>query len=1008
MARSAVGASVSARPGRITHVPVVFTDQQPEITDAALSELARAFWAKSGRTRPDVWLSLPQHLMDAADVAGLLFDHYASEHHRMILASVWEGDRVKARAALCFLAGVHDCGKASLAFTCQVPTLAQLVRDQGLNVPHWRDLPGRSVLPHSLVSYFALVDAITEGRGNTHRAREWAAVVGVHHGRYPGSGPLGEAQSAYSGGAEVRSGDSRWREVRREIIAWMAKRTGFPLASSEPTELPKLPVAVASAYASLVVVADWLASNEHFFPLLSLEKNSLPGAMSPEGQARRVEAAWRAADMPGAMRIPMDEGKDIGARYRHRFSWSDDVTPTAAQIGAVRIAEAEDPDFMIVEAPPGSGKTELAFSVTEVLLRKRGLQGVMIALPTQATTDAMFERARGWLDGILGDEPQKLGLFLAHGKNELNAEFLHLLEGNHDLIEVSDDDLPREVGTRGRTSSGLVANRWMTSRWRSTLSPVVVGTIDQVLLAALRSRHVLMRHLGLMGKAVIIDEVHAADSYMETYLESALIWLGMYRVPVILLSATLPSSRRCALVAAYRRGRDHVETDGAEVGGNIGYPAITTLGSTGGPANVAVLPGGGEQPPKTIRPLVVSDEDEIGDYLVERLAEGGCALVVRNTVDDAQRTFDAVLKRFAPEETSLLHSRFLASDRGERDARMLRLFGKDSSKRPERHIVVATQVIEQSLDVDFDIVLTDPAPMDLVLQRIGRLHRHGGRLRPAPLREAECHVLLKTKDSEPWEYPGGTRRIYGEHRILRMLAMLSDAGGICLTRTEDYADLTQLAYSDAPVGPATWQEAMAAASREAESDENTATAKARVWSLGSPNMHLWSGAELLTQFAGDQPTGEEAGPGARVKARAAVRDSEDQIPVIIIPIDPSLGGVAVTPPWTWKDDEPAIIDTSVWPGQELVRSIRSWSVSLPPWKFAEGREELDTVIDAVARAIWDDERIRGWKLLDHPLLRGELVLPMSKVDEFSDRLEAVVRGRKLVYTNQRGLEVQNL
>lgn len=1005
MARKSGGALQEPRRDRIAYAPVVFTELRPALTDAALSKLARSFWAKSGRGRFDVWLSVPQHLMDAADVAGLLFDHYASEHHRVILASVWGGDRAKARAALCFLAGVHDCGKASLAFTCQVPTLAQFVRDRGLNVPHWRDLPGRSALPHGLVSYFALVDAITEGGGNVHRAREWAAIVGVHHGRYPGSGLLGEAQCAYSGGAEVRSGDSRWREVRREVIGWMAERTGFPVVSSEPTELPKLPVAVASAYASLIVVADWLASNEHFFPLLP--NNDHLSAMSPEAQTKRVEAGWRAADMPGAMRIPIDEGKDVTARYRHRFSWSDEVTPTAAQVGAVSIAETEDPDFMIVEAAPGSGKTELAFSVAEVLMGKRHLQGVMIALPTQATTDAMFERANAWLEGILGDEPQKLGVFLAHGKNELNEGFLKLLGEDHGLVELSDEDHPREVSTDRSASSGLVANRWMASRWRSTLSPVVVGTIDQVLLAALRSRHVLMRHLGLMGKVVIIDEVHAADSYMETYLEAALVWLGMYRVPVILLSATLPSNRRCALIAAYRRGRDHVEIDGVEVGGNIGYPAITTLASSSDAASIAMLPGGGDQPPKIIRPLVVSNDDEIGDYLRDRLADGGCALVVRNTVDDAQRTFDAVLKRFGPEEASLLHSRFLSCDRAERDKRMLDLFGKESSKRPYRHVVVATQVIEQSLDVDFDLVLTDPAPMDLVLQRVGRLHRHGGRRRPPVLCDAECHVLLETMDSEPWKFSKGTRRIYGEYRVLRMLAMLSDSGSICLAKTEDYAELTQRAYSNVPVGPESWRLAITTAAREAEADENTSRSKAWAWSLESPNMHLWSGAELLTQFAGEQSTGEESDPGGRVKARAAVRDSEDQIPVLVIPIDPSLGGVAVTPPWTWKDEIPTTIDTSVWPDQEFLRSIRSWSISLPPWRFAEPREDLDTVIDAVACAIWNDERIREWRLLEHPLLRGELILPMVKVDEFSNRLEAVVRGCKLVYTNQRGLEVQN-
>ena len=137
-----------------TAEPPVFPVAQPGLGAAVLSALARSFWAKSGDSGS--WLSVVQHLMDAADVAGLLFDEYLSEHHRRLMASVWGGDRAKARASFVFLAGVHDAGKVDIRFACQRQDLAELIRRQGLVVLRKRDYPERSFLPHGLVSQFAL------------------------------------------------------------------------------------------------------------------------------------------------------------------------------------------------------------------------------------------------------------------------------------------------------------------------------------------------------------------------------------------------------------------------------------------------------------------------------------------------------------------------------------------------------------------------------------------------------------------------------------------------------------------------------------------------------------------------------------------------------------------------------------------------------------------------------------------------------------------------------------
>ena len=980
-----------------TAEPPVFPADQPGLGAADLSEMARSFWAKSGDGAS--WLSVVQHLMDAADVAGLIFDDYLSEHHRVLMASVWGGDRAKARASFVFLAGIHDVGKVDIRFTCQRQDLAELIRHQGLVVLRKRDYPERSFLPHGLVSQFALQEEIAAGGGDGSRALQWAILVGVHHGRYPDAGAVYVARQQYRTQEGSREDDPRWGQARSEILRWMAARSGFPLVAPG-TALPELPIAVASAYASALVIADWLASNEDYFPLRprpvdEAGKLSIDGhpELTADQQRDRVRRAWKRAAFPTPLRIPTTPSDEVTDFYRHRFGWPASYCPTEAQRAAIEIATHEDPDLMIVEAPPGSGKTELAFAAAEVLMRAQGLQGVFVALPTQATTNAMFERVTAWLTSILGDEPQKLGIQLAHGKNSLNESFVKLLERGKSPLEVHDDE----------EDLGLHASRWMGQRWRSTLSPVVVGTIDQVLLAALKSRHVLVRHLGLMGKVVVIDEVHAADEYMETYLEAALTWLGMYGIPVVLLSATLPPARRLALLNAYRRGRGSSGIGAESVEGMIGYPAISTVSATG----VRVHEIAGEtEVPKRIIPTSLGSPQEIAELLDRELADGGCAVVIRNTVREAQETYEAVRSVFGREQSTLLHSRFLAAERAARDRRMLELFGKDSQQRPFRHVVVATQVIEQSLDVDFDLMLTDPAPMDLVLQRIGRLHRHERDGRPSGLHDARCLVIIDDTTSSPWTYSRGTDYVYARYAVLRTLAIIADREEILVREPLEYAELTTQAYADdVPVGPAQWHEALDAALEERNKARAQAQAKATTWCLGEENTPSWQSLELEEKFLGNAATGDESkGPGVAA-ARAAVRDGEDQIPVLVVALDPELGNVPMAPPISGAPEGDTPLAVGEYNARGRIADICSWSISLPPWALRARGQSIDEAVDAVAGAIWDDPITTEWTCREHPFLAGELILAMYKTPD-GERLTRDLCGHTFTYSLERGMEVQ--
>ena len=998
MVRKGKAGTAVATQRRIFGVPE-FPLPQPQLEAGELSELARSFWAKSGDGK--TWLSVVQHLLDSAGIAGYLFDEYLSEHHRQLMASVWGGDQAKARSSLTFLMSIHDLGKVSPQFSCQRSDLAELIRNQGLAVMHEQYYPERSYLPHGLVSQFALQDEISEARGDRAAARHWAILVGVHHGRYPDAAAVAEALEQYRYHEGSSRDDPRWGQARSEILRFMASRSGFPLSAPD-TALPELPIAVASAYASALVIADWLASNEDYFPLRPRPvddsgKLSISGypELNARQQCERVRRAWKRAQFPTPMRVPNSDIENVADFYRHRFSWPASYQPTKAQREVIEIAAAENPDLMIVEAPPGSGKTALAFAAAEVLMRERGLQGIFVALPTQATTNAMFERVTSWLTSILGDEPQKLGVHLAHGKNNLNKSFMELLESGHSPLEVYDDDADSK-------DNGLHASRWMGQRWRSTLSPVVVGTIDQVLLAALKSRHVLVRHLGLMGKVVIIDEVHAADAYMQTYLKAALTWLGLYQIPVVLLSATLPPERRRELLDAYRRGQGAPAANTA-LDKAIGYPVISTVAA--GQVRIHEIEGEPEVT-KQIIPTQVASAEEIAKLLEQELADGGCAVVIRNTVGEAQETYAAVKKVFGRQQATLLHARFLAVERSSRDSSMLELFGKNSTKRPQRHVVVATQVIEQSLDVDFDLMLTDPAPMDLVLQRIGRLHRHAGRNRPKGLQAARCLVLVNDLASAPWSYSSGTDYIYARYMTLRTLGILADRGQITVSEPNDYAQLTALAYNTAEsVGPKQWGKSFAQAECDYQRDCNQSQIKAHTWCLDGANLPKWKAPELEEKFMGNAATGEEANGPAVAASRAAVRDGEDQIPVLVVALDPELNNVPVAPPISGVQPDDTPLAVSEYNACGRIADICSWSISLPPRPFRASGQGLDEAVDAVAEEIRRDPITQDWACRQHPLLAGELILAMYLSPD-GTRLTRELYGRKLTYSIENGLEVR--
>jgi CRISPR-associated endonuclease/helicase Cas3 len=677
-------------------------------------------------------MPLWRHLDDTAAVAGRLWDEWLPESIRRVVAASVDGDRAAARRFAVWLAGVRDVGKATPVFAVQARPLADDMHRAGLESrgPYAE----RNSLRHELAGHICLSRWLRTRHGWAKRdAERLAVVVGGHHGVAPTPQQINDGERLTQ-----LMGTGRWAEVREEFL----DRQSRLLHESDLVAAPVLSQPAQVLLTALVIVADWIASNEELFPY------SRAGSTDA-----RLAYAWQRLDLPRYWESAPGAG-DVDTLLARRFGFDGSARPV--QRTAVRAAqELDGAGIVVVEAPMGEGKTEAALLAAEVLAERSGAGGCFVALPTQATTDAMFGRVTAWLDRLPG--PERRSVFLAHGKSSLNEQYRGLMAGGRVLAVAIDDGAPD--GARPSAATGYaaqlavqtIAHQWLQGRKKGVLASFVVGTVDQTLFAALKSKHLMLRHLALAGKVIVIDEVHAYDTYMSSYLDRALHWLGAYGSPVVLLSATLPTKRREQMIAAYRSGQAAVAGQPAvpaeSAPQDASYPLITapliTAASADGVRRYRT-PASGRRTSVRLERL---DDDLAGlaDVLDEALVDGGCALVIRNTVTRVQETGRFLAERFGADDVTVVHARFLAVDRAENDRHLLAHFGPPGADRPtRRHIVVGSQVVEQSLDVDFDLLVTDLAPVDLLLQRMGRLHRHARGTdqqdRPPRLRTARCLV----------------------------------------------------------------------------------------------------------------------------------------------------------------------------------------------------------------------------------------------------------------------------
>jgi CRISPR-associated endonuclease/helicase Cas3 len=678
-----------------------------------LNESYFKYWGKAEKDGNGYHL-LPYHCLDVAAVAAVWWEEDKALRDLFVRACNEEEQILKAY--LLFFIALHDLGKFDVRFQLKAKELALSLNplfseadiSNSRNFDHGRYGRYWFSQERDLYGFNAFDDT---------ELFQWISAVCGHHGRGFGTGNY----FSPSADAAVIEHD---HHARKQWIEELKSLFLKPVGIHSLDELPE-PPALLAGFCS---VCDWLGSNADFFNL----KDKADISIDKYFHSQRLNAlsALRASGMIGGS--TQKGGMNV-------------IYPDYQPRGIQHLVNQLPVEFglTLIEAPTGSGKTEAAIAYASRLLADGLADSIVFALPTQATANAMLERLETAGKKLF---PDGVNVVLAHGKARFNSDFIKLKDA--------------AIGKTAQGSEEAFAQcaQWLaTSRKRVFLGQIGVCTIDQVLLSVLPVRHHFVRAFGIRKSILIVDEIHAYDSYMNGLLDLVLEAQKKAGGSAILLSATLPSSRRSQIFEKW--GSVVLET---ETG--MPYPLVTHAGIE--VSNWESLEPAEERVVKvTTQPAenMLPDDVFLEEVIVAAM-KGALVVIICNLVKDAQkvsrRLRQIMIEKDIHINVDLFHSRFRFKDRQKIEEKVMERYGK-GDLRARGRILVATQVVEQSLDLDFDWMITQLCPIDLLFQRLGRLYRHK-LVRPPGFEDIpRCKVFVPSGEGY-----GHHSAIYGDERVL--------------------------------------------------------------------------------------------------------------------------------------------------------------------------------------------------------------------------------------------------
>ena len=614
-----------------------------------------------GKLEPE-WKSLPDHMKDVGNVAVRILSDSVYNNLLFDMCN-WSGlNEGTLLKFVRYIAAMHDIGKAHPGFQSKDGNPLPSGYEDNV-VPGFRhERAALEICPEIWDDF----DGITE--------QMLARVLSLHHQH--------KNKEAY------KPSNPAWKElwfrIDSDIRRW-SDFNGISLLDFPHTD------AFCTVLTGLIIISDWIASGGD------------------------VDRAFKSMDF-----YPHDNLQSF--RFKDMFN----NEPRYLQEKVMEKVDSlpEMPMTMIIEAPPGEGKTELAIWLAHKMGEYWGKNGIYFALPTAATSNQMVGRVQDYLKD--------------------DVALLHSMEWLYDY----DDGLSRE--------ERMLRDEWKNPMKKGLLSRYAVGTVDQLLFSVLKVRYGVLRLFGITNKVVIIDEIHAYDAYMTELIKRLIDWCNVLGVPVIMLSATLPAERKKTLL-----GVDNSLST---------YPLVTSIFKNGAVDQFSV--------DKVYRNMVADITLTKGFDSIS-VPEGMVCILV-NTVDKAQKIYEKI-----DGEKILFHSRFTAERRAEIEKEVLSRFSKDGKRG--NLVLVATQVVEQSLDVDFDYLITELAPIDLLIQRLGRLHRHAIGDRGTP----KCVVFYEGSNGKKY---GKSEFVYHPLLLKRTEDLLSNVTSLNIPG--DIRNMIEFVYSD--------------------------------------------------------------------------------------------------------------------------------------------------------------------------------------------------------------------
>ncbi|MET8134074.1 CRISPR-associated helicase Cas3' [Streptomyces sp. NPDC005251] len=678
------------------------------------------------------------HMLDTAAVAGELWDRLLTGPQRAAVAAGLGMSRVQARRVVMFIAGLHDLGKVSRFQACEPVAWARVSDELRADAGRWRLMRHERASAHALVGI--LVEMGYELSGDASPAVRMAQIAGGHHGRFPQLDVHGAASVRR---VQVELGGQLWQEIRYRYAAQVRHLTG---AEAVPEQVS---VTAAVLVTGLVMVADRLASQRKVWALRA--DTPAYGAAQHFAWAR-----WKAREVVEESRLARIDLPVLPFPAAHPDLRAPNPLQASILDSLPRLAGARGAGIVLVTDGTGAGKTVTALEAARILNDACGSRGLCFLLPTTATADAVYDTLCGYLHA---HRPTPAVLTLVHNHSWLNAAYsdemlapgdVPACTGDYPFTGEDDDDDCRPTGNGGKSGTWrrILPDGWVRGWDRALLAQFTVATVDQALMAGLPVRDSALRMLSLSGKCVVVDEAHALTAFSRRILLRLLHWLGSLRTPVIVLSATLPGQTARELVYSYLTGAGHRRRDliAREDEFTVPYPGwlfadAATAQPAVIPADVRTQHAAAQQRTITLRLTparyrrldIPARRARTGERLARIAAAvgpvarlGGCAVIVCATVADAQDTY-RYLQQFlewpaGPQDLLLVHARF-PGQYLERALAQVRTQLGPFGPRPERLVVVTTSLLELSLNIDADLVVSDLTPLARLIQRAGRLWR---------------------------------------------------------------------------------------------------------------------------------------------------------------------------------------------------------------------------------------------------------------------------------------------